>query len=306
MNVPDRLRVITFSRPPGLIAAFARGHFADEGLTVERARATSSTAQIRGLLSGASDLAHTAADNVMAFVDAERADLCVVLVADLGLDHVLVARPEVGRVADLRDRSVAVDAPTSGYALVLYRMLEREGVPRGTYEVRAVGGTAERLAALRSGDVAAALVGGSGQHEAIAAGLRVIARAAAYAPGHPGTSVAARRSWAAAHRDLVVRYCRALLAGWRWVGEPRHREQATALLAAELGLGAEAAARLYEDEVRGRERLAPSVREMEAALTRTATLRREMTGRAAPVDVRAYFDPSYALAAGAPSEATAP
>lgn len=303
MTVPDRLRVITFSVPPGLIAAAARGHFAAEGLAVERARATSSTDQVRGLLAGRWEIAHTAADNVMAFVDAGDADLCVVLVVDVGLDHVLVARPEVGEVADLRGKAVAVDSASSGYALVLYRMLEREGVPRGTYDVRAIGGTAERLAALRSGDVGAALIGGSRQDDALAVGLRPLARAAAYVPGYPGTSVAARRSWAAAHRDLVVRYCHALLAGWRWSGDPRNREDAVAMLATELGIGHEAAARLHDEELRAREGLVTSVSEMEAALARAAALRREMTGSAAPVDLSAYFDPSYALAALAAARA---
>ncbi len=295
--MPDRLRLVAFSRPSGLLAASANGAFAAESLEIEFSRATSSGSQIRGLLAGRWDVAHTAADNVMANVDREGADLVVLLVAELGIGHKLVVRPGIASVGELAGRTVGVDAPASGYALVLYRLLADAGLSRGDYGVESVGGTAERFAALAAGRIDGALLSPPFDKRLAASGCRVLVAAARVFPGHPGLSVASRRSWAAAHADLARRYCRALLAGVRWAADPRNRDAAFDLLAADLATDRATAEAVYEQERRDRERVAPTVAEMREALRRVAALRREHTGTAMTPDLDRYFDPAYAIAA---------
>lgn len=272
------------------------GFFAAESLDVAVAQAKSSTTQIRGLLDGECELAHTAADNVMAHVDAGRTDLVLVLVAELGIGQKLIARADVASIASLAGRTVGVDSETSGYALVLYRMLADAGLARDDYRVLAVGGTAQRAAALDDGRIDAALLGLPFDERAAAAGHRVLAAAAASFPGYPAVSVAARRTWAREHADAARRYCRALLAGLRWAAEPRNRDAAIELLGADAACDRASATTLYESERAQRERVAPTVGEMREALSRVVALRRTLTGRG-PVDLDRYFDPSYALAA---------
>src|SRR5438309_7771141 len=155
----DRLRVIAFSRPAPFVVAEGEGHFADESLAVEYTQARGSAPQLDALLRGELDLAHTAADNIVMRVDRDGADLAVVCVAELGVAQRLVVRPEIDRVADLRGRTLGVDAAESGYATLLYAILERRGVARGAYQVSAVGGTAQRLEALLAGTIAGAMLG---------------------------------------------------------------------------------------------------------------------------------------------------
>jgi hypothetical protein len=93
----------------------------------------------------------------------------------------------------------------------------------------------------------------------------VLADAATYAPGYPALSVAARRSWAAAHRDLVIRYCRALL-------DAIHSTAPRGPLAP------------------------PSPADMRASVERALALRREVLGDG-PRDLDRYLDLSYAEAA---------
>lgn len=291
----DRLRVIAFARPIGFVAALRNGAFAAEGLAIDYTRATGSTPQIRALLAGEFDLAHTNADNVMAYVDREQADLVIVLVAELGIAQRVFARPEIARLRELAGKTVGVDAVGSGFAFVLYKMLADAGVRRGEYEVVSVGGTAERSAALAEGRVDAALLGPPHDAAALAAGCRVLAAASASFRGQPSLTVAARRSWANANGELVRRYCRALLAGVRWAADPANREAAIGLLAADLGSDHATAEALYERERADVERAAPSVAEMREALARVAALRREFTGASQGLD--RYLDPSYAMAA---------
>src|SRR5918912_1677324 len=96
------IRLIAFSRPVALLAAQAKGFFEREGLNVEVELTRGSIEQIRGLLAGRWDIAHTAADNVMAYDDRERADLFVFAVVDLGVGQTLVVRPEIRSFAELR------------------------------------------------------------------------------------------------------------------------------------------------------------------------------------------------------------
>src|SRR5712691_8460018 len=204
MNLPmDHLRVIAFSRPAAFVAAEAEGHFAAASLAIEYTPARGSAPQLDALLRGEFDLAHTAADNVVMRVDRDGADLAVVCVAELGVAQRLVVRSEIAEVGDLRGATLGVDAAESGYATLLYSILERRGVPRASYRVAAVGGTAQRLDALHAGDIAGAMLGPPHDLRAIAAGARVLASAAEDFPGYPALTVAARRSWSAGQFDVV-------------------------------------------------------------------------------------------------------
>ena len=65
-------------------------------------------------------------------------------------------QPEIGAVADLRGKTVIVDAPNTAYALQLYEMLARAGLKKGDYEVKVVGATFRRAEAIRSDKTIAA------------------------------------------------------------------------------------------------------------------------------------------------------
>lgn len=82
---PETVRVITFSMPLAAVAAESEGYFAEESLDVAFAITAGSGEQMRGVLEGRWDIAHTAADNVMAYNDRDGSDFIVFLVADLGL-----------------------------------------------------------------------------------------------------------------------------------------------------------------------------------------------------------------------------
>lgn len=289
----DRLRLIAFSRPPALAAAFHTGFFAREGLDVEYTRAPGSVRQIRGLLAGEFDVAHTAVDNVFAYVDDEAVDLAIVLVTELGTELRLVAR-DASDVRALAGTRLGVDAARTGHAFIAYKILALHGVPPGAYAVVPVGGTAERLVALRAGEVDVALLSPPHDEDALASGCRVVAEAARYFPGWPSLSVAVRRAWASAHRGLLVRYVRALLAASRWSAADENRDAVVAALAEDLNGDRSFATLVYERASRAREAPPPpSIEEMRASVRRVLALRGEMTQRDGPSGIELYTDFSY-------------
>jgi ABC-type nitrate/sulfonate/bicarbonate transport system substrate-binding protein len=294
---PERVRIIGFSKPPALAVALGGG-FARESIEPIFTRTPSSERQIRGLLAGEWDVAHTAVDNVFEYVDSEEADLVLVLVGEVGTDVRLLAR-EATDIASLRGHKLGVDSPRSGYALMAYLILEKSGIGRGDYEVLKVGGSTERERALVAGTVDFAMLGTPHDEQAVAAGCHVLAEAARYIPGYPALTVAVRRSWAAAHRDLLVRYSRALLSAIRTAADPAQRAATIDALAADLDGDGALAERAYDRAARAREGPAPPpIAEMRAAAIRALEMRRAVAGGSG-ADVDRYVDLSYAEAAQA-------
>jgi ABC-type nitrate/sulfonate/bicarbonate transport system substrate-binding protein len=284
----DTLRLMAFSRPLALVAAEREGFLAAEALAIEYSQSRGSAPQIAALLAGELDVVHTAVDNVVLRVDRDGADLVMVLVAELGISQRLVVRADIESIADLRGQTLGVDAVDSGYATLLYAMLERRGVRRDAYRVLSVGGTSERLEALLAGKIAGGMLGTPHDLQALAAGARSLASASDEYPGYPALGVAAKRTWAGAHRDLVARYSRALVKGARWAADPANRDRGIELLAADGGVSLEMAAGVYEAEARSREVAAPTLEQQRASVARVVELRHP--GEA--VAVQRYFEPA--------------
>lgn len=293
------LRVITFGRSLPVLAAEAQGYFATEGLTIEWELTRGSIEQIRGLLDGRWDIAHTAADNVMAWVDRDNVDLFVFLVGEIGgLDLKLVVRPDIQSYADLRGEALAVDAPDTGFAFILRKMLTRNGLKEGDYGWVPVGATQQRLDSLLAGQTAGGLMGALHTDLALAKGYRVLDSADRYFPIYPGLTAATTRRWASVHDAELLGYTRALLAGVRWAADPNHREEAIALIAQEQHLGPATVRQRYEAERSSRVGGIPDIRQIETSLEVVRQLRHEMTGVGR--DLSAYFDPAYMQRALAP------
>lgn len=291
---PPTIRLIAFSRPPALVAALRAGFFAREGLEVVYTKATGSGQQLAALVEGTYDVAHTAADNIVARVDGG-ADLRIVLVADLGVEHRLVGASAIHTCADVAGRTLAVDAAESGHAVLAYALLAEAGVAREAYRVLPVGATRARFDALRDGRAQAAMLNAPHDEQAVAAGCHVLADAALRFPGHPGLTVVVHGAWGTEHRAEVVAYCRALIAGARWAADPANAEAVTTLVVADEGIDRVlATARV----ARGQLAPVPSLAEMADAVRSVAALRTAVGLRgpdpASGVDVGRYFDPSFA------------
>lgn len=287
------MRLVAFSRPPALVVAERRGLFAAEGIELSFTRTGSSREQLDALLRGEHDVAHTAADNIVARVDAGD-DLAIVLVAERGVEHDLVGAATVRSLADLAGRRLGVDAPESGHAILAYVVLAEAGLARGRYEIVPVGSTRERYAALLDGRIDAAMLNSPHKERAIAAGCHVLADVPARFPEHPALTVAVRGTWARGHRRDVVGYCRALVAGARLAADPRERERVIDDLAADEGVSRDEAVRRYGAERRGP---VPTIAEMERSIVAVCAARRAAGLASGAVDASRYFDPSYALAA---------
>src|SRR3989442_2287136 len=213
------LRVMGFSGSSNwpIFVAQEKGLFARHGVEAGLMAAPSSATQLASLIEGRIEIAMTAMDNVVAY---EEGDVFAFLGVTNGGRLNLMVAPTVKSYADLKGRTLAVDAPSTGYSLVLMGMLLRGGLAAGDYALVGVGGSRERLSALRSGKAAGALLNAPQDALAEAAGFWRLADSAAIIGRYHRSLGAARRAGAAANAGALVRHLRAHLAAGDRLHDP--------------------------------------------------------------------------------------
>lgn len=232
------IRLIAFPGAPNLpiFAGTELGLFAAAGIAVDLTTTPSSVFQMENLAAGAFDLAATAVDNVVAYragqgaVAVTEPDELFVLMGATTIELSLVAAPEIETTAQLQGRSLALDALATGFAFVLYKMLEDAGLAPEDCAMVPVGATPERWAAVRGGAHAATLTIEPFTSLARAAGFRVLASSREVLDHYQGGVFAARRSWAAANAGMVEAFIRGYLDSLDWVLAPENRAGAAEIL----------------------------------------------------------------------------
>jgi len=235
---PRTVNVIVF--PGGfnwpIWVAQEKGLFAKNGLDVKLTPTPSSVFQLTNLIAGKFDIAMTAIDNLIAYREGQGEEpvLGPDLFAFMGSDNGflrLVSVPEVTTVPELRGKTVSVDARTTGYAFVLFEMLEKGGlVLDKDYTVVRAGGVLQRFQALMKKEHAATLLLSPFEVPAQAAGFHKLGDATAVLGAYQGLVGGARKSWADAHRTEVVGYIRAFSEAVDWLYDPANKAEAIAIL----------------------------------------------------------------------------
>lgn len=240
LRVPVRVPVRVSVFPGGfnwpLFAGQARGFFVAQGLELAVEATAGSMAQMTDLAAGRFEVAMTAIDNIVAYVEGDgeapigaQPDFFAFLGSDDSFLS-LVAQPGIATTADLRGRALSVDAATTGYAFALFEMLAQAGLRPGDTRVVRVGGMTQRWDDLRAGGSAATLLSAPYDILAHQSGFTVLARASAAVGAYQGNVAAARRSWAAAHPEAVHGFIRGYVRSVAWLYDPANRSAACDIL----------------------------------------------------------------------------
>jgi ABC-type nitrate/sulfonate/bicarbonate transport system substrate-binding protein len=236
---PTPLRVITFDGGWNLPvwAAQRQGFFEANGVVVQLTYTPNSGVLVQSLFDGRQDLALALIDNLVAYQEGqgearipENPDLVAFLGGDGGFLSV-VAAPSVKSFAELKGKTLSVDAMTTGAAFVLRELVARNGLAEGDAKYERAGGTAARYGALLAGKHDATLLRTPFEVQAQSKGYNVLASAATLGP-YQGTAGYVRRSWAQANEKALIGFLRGYKAGLDWVANPGNREIVEALLVA--------------------------------------------------------------------------
>lgn len=210
-----------------------KGFFDKHSIAVEMQGTPDSVTQMTDFSLGRFDIAMTAVDNIVAYVEGQgqapigpQPEFFAFMGVDTGFLS-LVASPAITSISELRGKIVSVDAMTTGYAFVLYDILRRNGLERDKdYELVSAGGMAQRWNGLREGHHHATLL--SAPYNLIAGntGFRQLVRATDVIGPYQGNVAATRRSWAANNAEKIVSYIRAYRDSIAWLYEASNRAEA--------------------------------------------------------------------------------
>jgi ABC-type nitrate/sulfonate/bicarbonate transport system substrate-binding protein len=232
------IELICFPGAPNLpiFVAKEKGFFERAGVAINMTTTPSSAFQAENLINGKFHIAGTAFDNVVAYQEGQGAvtfDRQPDLFAFMGATQVelaFIVAPTINGYADLKGKSLALDAVATGFAFVLYEMLARAGLSREDYSFAAVGATPHRWEAVRTGAHVGTITIEPFTSIAKAQGFKVLETSTNVFPVYQGGSFAASRQWAAANADALKGFIQGYLAGLAWTLDPPNREEATQTL----------------------------------------------------------------------------
>jgi ABC-type nitrate/sulfonate/bicarbonate transport system substrate-binding protein len=213
-----------------------KGYFAQAGIEVTLTPTPNSVFQMTNLIEGRFDIAMTAVDNVIAYMEGQgevpilrQPDLFVFMGGSPSMTA-LTTIPEVGGYQELKGKALAVDAVTTGYAFVLFDLLKRNGLQLSDYRVEPVGNTPARWQGLRERKYAAAILTSPFDLIARSNGFHVM-QYAKDVYGHYEESVAAtRRSWATTNEQELVAYIKGYTTAVEWLRDSKNKDEAISIL----------------------------------------------------------------------------
>ncbi|MFL5458595.1 MAG: ABC transporter substrate-binding protein [Myxococcales bacterium] len=236
---PATLRVGFFGKNAAMLAAQDQGFFAAQNLSVTYLQIQSSEQAFADLRDGKYDIILASIDNVVNYrlnphnalgtIQPVQAFLSV----DYGSNLTVVGKLGITSVGDLRGKKVAVDAPASGFAYVLYEILASHGLRRDVdYTTVSIGGGLGRFNAVLAGTVDGTLLNGGFEVRAAAQGRPLFESVYDVSNPYLGTTGVAMEPWMQANPDVVVRFIRAYVAASAWAFDPANHDAAVASLVA--------------------------------------------------------------------------
>lgn len=278
-----------------LYVAVDKGLFAKEGLEVTLHPTPSSGALIQGLVAGKFQIAFAGVDNFIAYDEGqgtapvEKTPDIVVILGGSPIELTLLAAPSIKSYADLKGKTLAVDSVSTGFAFVLRKMLEKNGLGPNDYKFEPVGSTQKRWEAMKEGKALASLINPPFTGQALAMGYTNLGDGLDILGSYLGSVHGADRAWAKANAATVVGYDRAVIAATRWIYDPANADEAAKVLMAHVkNLPEQAAKGAVGGLVKGR-----------AALAKDAAV--DMAGLKTVIDLRdQYGEPKKKM--GAPEK----
>lgn len=224
----------------GLIWLASKKNFFDEfALDVQPVLLRGTPVAVQALV-GESLFVTIGSADAMASAALGGADLVSVAGVINGLTQAIVAGKKYKSFKDLRGTTVGVQSLASGATTVLKRIFKINGLDYpADYKLLAVGGGNFNLAALSSGQVAAAFLVVPLVFSAEAQGMNVLGYYKDYFPNYQLTVMSVKRGWAEKNRPPLVRFIKGMLRANRWLFA--NRDAASEFFAKEIQIAPELA-----------------------------------------------------------------
>jgi len=136
--------------------------------------------------------------------------------------YFLAVRPEITSFADLRGKVVTITGLHDGITVWTRELLALHGLGKDDVELKVIAGSQARFTCLESGECAAASLAQPAVFQALDAGYQVLGITNAVGPLFYQLDIV-NPAWAAANRDAVIKYIRAITAAVAFIQDPANR-----------------------------------------------------------------------------------
>ena len=227
--------------------AQSQGLYRNEGFEVETVVVSSGTPAVQAVIAGDLDFATTG--NVATIAAIRGMPVRNVLVSTTATDQVLVVKPEIRRVEDLRGKTLGVAGIRTVSDISTRLLLRKHGLaPDTDVKIVALGGSSLRLAALRGGQVDGTLLSAPYNKSAVKLGfveLAFMKDVRKVPSGGLATSIRKIQN----DPDAIIRAITATLKAIRII--KNDKEAALRVMAKELGMkDKEIGSMVYEDGIK--------------------------------------------------------
>jgi len=210
--------------------AIAKGMLAKHGLEFDIVYGQSASNILQQLVGGSVDLVVSTGINEPMHAAAKGAPVGILRIVGKVPPYAIEAQKSIHSLKELKGKTIAIGGLTDITRLYFDRMLEPNGVKWGDYDPITIGSTTGRLAALKSGAVAATMLLPPFSFRAEAEGYNNVGLAVDYAPDLPFTASVLSLSWAQKHPDLARGISDAFDEGLAWLNDPANKDEAIAIL----------------------------------------------------------------------------
>lgn len=210
---------------PNVIAQ-RKDFFAREGLAVTMVPLMGTTHMVAALDKGSVDATGTALPYMIQAV-LKGSDAAAVIGGVANTIYSLIAKADIHAVADLKGKVVALSAPPDTITLSMRMLLAKGGLKDGGYRTRQIIGSTQRGDCLASAACDAVPLGQPDDIVFQAKGFRKLGDSLEVMPNLQFNVIAVRRSWAAAHKEVVIALARAYGATFHYLRDPANRAEVT-------------------------------------------------------------------------------
>jgi len=214
-----------------LYTAQRKGFLARENIDLEVVRLPGVHHMIEGLDKNLVDLSHTATPYLVEGV-LKGSGTVGVVGGPANTIFSVIAKPGIKSFAELKGKMFAMSLPVDTISIASRLLLEKHGLKETDYRTTEIIGTQPRAKCLTDGDCDAVPLGQPDDIVFMAKGYTKLGDSLEVIPVLQFNVIAARREWAAQNKDLVVRFARAFGDAYRFMLDPKNRDEVVAILSA--------------------------------------------------------------------------
>jgi len=230
---------------PATVAA-KKGFFAANNIDLEMLSIGVSPG-MQAVASRSIDIMHNTCNAPISFFEGGGGNVRISMVSMSTHPAVLIGKKGMKGAEELTGKVVGTSSIKSGSTILLRRLLKARGLGEKDYDVIAGQGSTQIFNGLQAGALDAVWLVPRQSYTASSAGYAVLGSFREVAPKFPFVCFVTNTQWLKAKQDIGRRFVKAWLGAVAWLHDPANRAEAEKLLAAELKVSADAAAKTYDD-----------------------------------------------------------